>query len=403
MGKIFKTFNHQLLLIGFGFIFFLPGFLSGFVYDDIGQIVKNSYMHHIGNAPIFFVTGIKAPGDDPGFYYRPLGFSLQTVLYAVGGGNPFPFRTFQLAVFLVSMVLVYGFFARFFGRGLALILSITFLVHPVEQQPAVYISNLPNTLCLFFGMLAFLVTGWEIKKWLRPVLSGFFLFLSLLSKEWGLVLIPLVPLYALWFQKTKPQAYIFTFGVVALFYFILRLIAKQQPMLTYIASYVPSPDILERLTLVPTLLYFDIRQILAPTASAPRAHEILVDPPNLFLILTFEVLGVAAVLGYAYYLKRVKKKYLKPFLFFMAMGIVGLLPYLQILPLDLLVSRDWFSLSLLGVLGMAGVFWMSKPFTDRRFVVSLQVLYAFLVVGFAILSLKFTLDMKDWLNHLVNP
>lgn len=79
------------------------------------------------------------------------------------------------------------------------------------------------------------------------------------------------------------------------------------------------------------------------------------------------------------------------FLFFAVWAAIGLLPYLQIVPLDMTVSETWFYFSLAGVMGMIGVvLTVFKPPIGRK---QLAVVTAVLVLA---LGLRTAVRGLDW-------
>jgi hypothetical protein len=76
------------------------------------------------------------------------------------------------------------------------------------------------------------------------------------------------------------------------------------------------------------------------------------------LVVDIAVIGLFVYLG-----KRVKNKLSaakhRAYLFFAVWAVVGMLPYLQIIPLDMTACETWFYLSMAGMLGMIGIIFLT--------------------------------------------
>lgn len=396
-------YKYLLLLVLIGFIVFSPAITSGFAYDDIPQIVKNKLVHRKENLLMFLRSGIAAPEGKNGFfsfYYKPLPFILYALLYDYGKGNPAYFHLVQLLFFLLNVCLVFIFFSKFFSHGLSFILALTFLVHPINQTIAAYIADYFDLFYLFFGLLALLIIGRNITIWRKAILSNVLLLLSLLSKEAGILFIPIIILYANLFSKLKIKVYFFSLLLIIGFYTWLRSIAYQNPFLTYLSSYPLEQPLLKRILLIPALIFYYYKEIFAPALSMPRVKEITQNPPNFHIILGAHLLLAIGVIAYALFLKKHHPKFLKIFLFFVCWFLLGLILYLQILPLDMLIQRRWLPFSLIGVLGIVGVVVTTFPIKSKKLLVTFKILYALYILALALVTLKLNFDLREWWLHI---
>ena len=104
------------LMIIIGLIVFSNGLLNGFVGDDQGQIIDNSFVHSIGNIPIFFQSSTFFNGNYHlliGNYFRPLMLTYFSILYHFFGANPFFFHFAQAFLHLANAILVFLFLSIF--------------------------------------------------------------------------------------------------------------------------------------------------------------------------------------------------------------------------------------------------------------------------------------------------
>src|SRR5471030_2610944 len=74
------------------------------------------------------------------------------ILYFLGNGSLLPFHIFQLSLYLISVLLIYLIFLKFFGSKIAFLLSLIFLTHPVNEEIVAYIGDLQDVLFFFFGV-----------------------------------------------------------------------------------------------------------------------------------------------------------------------------------------------------------------------------------------------------------
>ena len=122
--------------------------LNDFVWDDIVQIVQNGDIYSIKNIPGLFSTG------NLGIFYRPVFYSTLAVLYSLSKLETFLYHFFQLSIHISNAVLVFLLFKRFIEKRLAFLLSLLFLIHPINAEAVVFISAVSDTLFVFLGLLA---------------------------------------------------------------------------------------------------------------------------------------------------------------------------------------------------------------------------------------------------------
>jgi 4-amino-4-deoxy-L-arabinose transferase-like glycosyltransferase len=199
-----KDWQASLCIVLIGFAIYFTGLASPFQGDDEAQIVYNPTVHSLSNIRSFFEGGTFYNGSVHtkliGAYYRPLMSTVFSVLYTLFGQHSFYFHFFQLVLCLASTILLYLFLRYSFKPLLALVLSLIFLIHPLDSQVVYAIPNMQDALFFFFGILAV----WLLVRF-SSVKSLFFvalcLFLSLLSKESGVLFIAVSLLYLYWWNR----------------------------------------------------------------------------------------------------------------------------------------------------------------------------------------------------------
>ncbi|HWY78732.1 MAG TPA: glycosyltransferase family 39 protein, partial [Candidatus Sulfotelmatobacter sp.] len=220
------------IIIGVGLIVYFNMLFNGFVWDDYPQLVNNPLLQSWTNlVPIFLNHSYT--------YYRPFSDFVFAILYSVFNTTAFWYHLFQLILQITNTILVFLLFKKFFRPTISFILSIIFLVHPLQVETVSYISSLQNVLSLFLSLLALFII---MVKGIQPKYKYGTLFIILLfaslTKEIALVFI--VVIFA--FMKLNPQ-YVFskkeyiytgiTLALVIFCYLIFRfLIGGMTPIVT---------------------------------------------------------------------------------------------------------------------------------------------------------------------------
>ncbi len=167
-----------------------------YALDDVYAITMNRYVAGglSGIPDIIFTdyfSGFSANSgmNLPGGRYRPLlliSFALENELFGLN-----PHFSHFINVLLYSLLLISIYFALqhvLNDKKTALIACLFFLAHPVHVEAVANIKARDELFCLLFGILSFRFAFKE--KWL---LSAVFFFLSVCSKETGVLFVFIVP------------------------------------------------------------------------------------------------------------------------------------------------------------------------------------------------------------------
>jgi len=199
------TFWAAVVIVICGLLVFYLGLFNAFLGDDTEQIVVNTPVHSLSNVGSFFreSTFYNGPGSNlTGFYFRPLMVTSYAVVYTVFGPSPVAFHTFQLFLQIICAFLIFLVFRYFFRPGLSLILALVFLVHPINSQAVYSIAALQEPLFFGFGMSAFyLLIKYQDKPGRHLFAVAILLFMSLLSKESGIMFVAMALAYAYAFDR----------------------------------------------------------------------------------------------------------------------------------------------------------------------------------------------------------
>ena len=363
------NFKAALVLAAAGIVTYWSGLRSPFMGDDLFQIVDNPLAHSISNIGTFFRGGTFYYGLSPlgGGYYRPIVTTVYSLLYTVFGPNPFYFHVLQLLLCIGSAILLYRFLSYSFNAGLALFLSLIFLVHPANSQVGFSVPYMQDALFFFFGILAM----WLLVRF-RSTTAIFLvipcLILSLLSKETGIFFIAMALIYLIWWDKQRLYAFLAIIAAPIAIYLLLKANATGLNTNPDNAP-IDSLDLGGRLLTAPSVVLFYITKFLWPVPLATAYYW--VHPTFSFEFFVLPLLVDLAVIALVIYLARqIRRKGTvsqhRTFWFFAAWSALGLLAHLQIIPLDMTVAEPWFYFPMAGILGMVGVAVSAlAPFVQR--------------------------------------
>ncbi|MGO9058802.1 MAG: hypothetical protein ACLQU2_15640 [Candidatus Binataceae bacterium] len=132
------------------------------VYDDVPEIVKNSYIGQwsfIWNSFRYDSWWFRAPQHLPqGVYYRPLQNTWLAINYYLFGLNSVEWHLSQVALHVIATALVFR-IAQLLSRSAAtaLLTAALFGLLPVHVEPIVWISSIPEPLAATFMFGSFLM------------------------------------------------------------------------------------------------------------------------------------------------------------------------------------------------------------------------------------------------------
>jgi protein O-mannosyl-transferase len=387
-----------------GIVTYFTGLASPFMGDDQGQIVNNPLIHSVSatNIRLLFDGGTfyNGGGAAPliGTYYRPLMMVAYSMLYTVFGSHTVGFHLFQLAIVIASAMLLYLVFRYSFAPTLALLLSLVFLVHPINSEVVFGLPALQDALFFFFGILAL----WLLLRFqsIRSLyLVALCLALSLFSKEAGLLFVLVIILCLFMFDQRK-RLYAFM-GIMVLpiaLWLLLKVHAvgfDATPSLAPVASL----SLGGRLMTTPAIMLFYITKFIFPLKLA-TAYNWIYPTFSFQHVLLPLVIDLAVVATFVFLATVVHKKASKAmfytYLFFAAWTIIGLLAHMQILRLDMTASETWFYFPMVGLLGMIGA--ALTVFEERVNPIWVLVVAALLI---GILGIRTAVRGTDWRNEVI--
>jgi tetratricopeptide (TPR) repeat protein len=247
---------------------------NGFLLDDDVQVVGSKQITDMKYLPEFFSGTIYSHDkvEIPQNIYRPLHFIIYLLTYRIFGLAAWGFHLVNLLFISLNAALVLLLSLDILKRGdedvetggyplkiYALSAALLFAALPIHAEVASYVACIPELAFTFFGLLAFLLF---IRK--RPLAAAVFFFLSLLSKEPAIMLLPILVAYDALiarpkFDRALVARYVPQFSV-AIAYFVIRHAAFGRLEVDV------SPEISLFQTIVagPPLLLFYLKNALLP-------------------------------------------------------------------------------------------------------------------------------------------
>jgi protein O-mannosyl-transferase len=200
---------------------------NGFITDDKLQLLGNPLVTQLRNLPQVFGSGVWSFLGYQGNYYRPVQFLLYAFLYWVFGPHAVGFHCIMLLLHAANTALVYAIARHLLSRsmpGAAWIAGALFAVHPIHTEAVDWIAALPDALLttlILAGLLAFVRQNAQPNRWQPAAHCGLYL-LALLTKETGIVLLPLYAGYATMVRTNRRNAPLYA-GMAAIFALYLAL------------------------------------------------------------------------------------------------------------------------------------------------------------------------------------
>lgn len=352
-----RTRQVAILFALVGFVVFCSGLTSPFQNDDIPQIVDNPVVHSIGNLSTFFSGSTFYDGDGlSGVYYRPLMTTVYAAIYSVAGAQPVAYHVVQLALHITTAVLVCALLSRCMKRPIAIVLALVFLVHPLNSQVVFSIPTMQDALYGLFGVWAIylLVIHEKGKKyWGIAIL----LLLSLFAKEAGLLFVVMALIYQALYRRKELMSFVLTLIAPVILYVAMKVGAVGF-MPSQHAGPINDISFGQRLLTMPSVALFYLLQLVWPAQLALTRYwtHSSWSLDGVIIPLIVDIL-LLCLLVWGFMVLRAKRRMVATaYLFFGLWLLIGMAPYLQLLPgLDMTACETWFYMPMIGLLGVAGV------------------------------------------------
>lgn len=391
--------NCILILFLSGLSIYLNSLNNKFIGDDFDQIVFNPRISSAYNIPKLFSGSTyfnQETGQSYGLYYRPLMLTAYTFIYSIFGADPFFFRLFQVNIHILNSILILLIFRSFFPFSAAFFSALIFLVHPINNETVVYIANLQDTLFMFFGTSAFLKVINSKSKKLKIadlLLISLLMLFSLLSKETGILFIPLIIFYAYLFKRNNISGLTVAGFCGLSVYLILRSAIAGSSIISEKFTPVGQADLSIRLLNIPKIWLTNFQLFIFPKDLILNQMWLVKSAASPDFYIPFIILIIIS--GFFIFsgllIKKNNKTRYSQYLFFSGWLFSGLLFHSQIYPLDATFADRWFYFPIIGLLGITVLIcrlYFPKNFTKTGVI--------FVIIFSLMLSLRTIIRNRDW-------
>jgi hypothetical protein len=169
----------------------VSGLFNGYTYDDQYIVMKNPAMHELGRWWHGFAESYW-PRDWGADGYRPITILCFKIEYALGHGSPLAFHATNIALYMLTAVLVFSIARRILPFEAAWLAAALFAVHPVHVEAVASVVGQSELLVgvFLFAAVALYLRDRQVGP-LRNSTAGWILLLYVLgcfSKEHAIVL-----------------------------------------------------------------------------------------------------------------------------------------------------------------------------------------------------------------------
>lgn len=401
-----KLSSRQLIaiLLFVGFLVYLNALPNSFVWDDEEQVVNNLLIRSWANFPQIFRGSTFQTGGARGLggmYYKPLMTLSFMLNYSIWKLNAFGYHLFQLIFHLANGVLIFLLFKKLFKKAKlkdgpiwVFLASLIFVIHPGNLESVLYVSGVQDVLSAFFGLLALNLLFRSFRRFeVKVVVLSAFLLLALLSKESGVIIIPLGVVLTFLFIKKKLKSWIVSSFLALFAYCFLRFVIAGIFVSTSSVIPIVKATFFERLLTIPYELFSYFRIFFFPKDLFIAQHLVIKEIADyrfwLYLPLILVFLGSLTFLGW--------RKKSRLFAFFFLWFLFSISLVLNLFPLDMTISERWLYLPMIGLLGI-GVLILN--WGSERWVWVNKALPFVLLVVFLLLVTRTIIRSGDWRNGL---
>ncbi len=409
--KIEETHPLYLLTILFCITILVYGniLFNDFVGDDTDQILNNAIIQRIENIPSLFLgsTFTSGGGGLSGFYYKPLMSVSFAINFALWGKHAFGFHLFSLFMHMINGFLIFFLFKKLFNlfhtnafpKTIAFFLSFIFLVHPVNTESVAYIASTQELLYVSFLIVALLLTYLFCQRSRLSIklllLINFSFLLSLLSKESGIVTLPLVfTLGYIFSNRSRLLVLIPSMPAMFFAYLIWRYGIIGMPLSpdkTFTFTPIVKAPFYERLLTMPFELFSYFRLTFFPK-DLLISHQTVVRSVNESLFYFTLPVIITVILSLIVIFLKTRAKL---FLFFLLWMVFSFSILLNIFPLDATIAERWLYGPLIGILGCIGVLLAMRSYHDKKIIFYVAIAFIIIIPTFMFRTITRTSDWRS--------
>lgn len=387
MKQLIHHKYYLILLFIIGTIVYFPMFFNGFVWDDHEFLINNVQYHNF-NLSIFFDNYLNT-----GHMYRQVLVLWYTLTYSLFGENAMYYHITQLCLHTLTALLLFFLFKYYFHKIIAYILCIFFLIHPINSETVLWISSVQTILCTLFGLIALLIAHSQKLTHNKILFLNFFLFLSLMTYELGILFFAFVFIY--FYLKKSPHIKLITslILIIILIYILLRYFGGAIKM-HELTTNQEITTVAHKLFTLPSIILYYLKMVFYP-------KDIYIW--QFWSVKQFSFIGFVVPLlilhfimfVYLLYMQRARKRKIKGISFFSLLFFIGILPLLQIFQLDMTVADRWFYIPFIGLLGIIGIIVSTHRKSLLKYKKLIFILLILLLSTYSYRTFQRAFDWKD--------
>jgi hypothetical protein len=329
--------------------------------------------------------------------YRPFTVIYYMALFHFFNNSPFIYHLIQLCLHILCSIIFFLFLQKFFRLGVSFIMSLLFLVHPINVESVAYVSQTDSPSSLLFGLIALLIASKKKLSYLD--LFGIFLccLISIFIKETGVLILFFLPLYQFFFAYKDRYKVVGVSIITAVIYFISRVTIGHVGIAVRDTIPIAALPLHTRIFSIPLIIFSYIKTFFYPSVLVFDQQWIILHAnfTDFILPLIIDILFFIIILAYGIYLFCKKNKMVKLYIFFCVWFITSLSLYLQIIPLDNTVAERWFYFPIIGLIGIIGVVIQEQ----LRFILRFRVLALYVsCIIIILLCIRTIARNANWYN-----
>lgn len=353
MTNYIKSSLKLLILIFSILVIYFPSIDGTLVWDDKSELSDLSPIK--GDFNSFISIWFSPNGPD----YYPIKSTLQWIEWHLWGDNMFGYHAFNVGLHILSVILIWRILMRTIGPC-SWIIALLFAIHPIAVESVAWISELKNTLSLFFILIAWDITTKNINSSneyifdRRNISIIIFFILALLSKA-SVIMFPFTVLLYEWWKKDRINKYDFIKSIPL---FIITLIASAVTI-WFQKNYAIGNELIEINSYTERAIYsiysilFYLKTILLPINVEPIYPKWSISPISINIIIVWIIF-----LLLIFYIYTKRTTYYKNIIFCLGFFIINLIPVLGIIPMYFLkyswVADHFAYISLISICILVG-------------------------------------------------
>ncbi len=194
----------------FAFLLYAQTLSYDYALDDVAVITQNKFVQEgVSGIPKLLTTFYwEGFWSENAGLYRPASMIMFAIEYEFGDGSPKIHHFMNVLLYAFSILLLYRFLnllLKNYSGWIPVLATLIFAVHPYHTEVVANIKSRDEILCFLFFTLSgiFLLQAADKNNLKNNLLSSFFLFLSLMSKEGGVLFLPILGLLLFQFRDKK--------------------------------------------------------------------------------------------------------------------------------------------------------------------------------------------------------